>query len=178
MRITKPIRKQIYDAIVEKAYPLETIREMAKPIIDYLVSGKSEPFNEGVRMYEEHPDFVISSNLLRFTAKVDTKISYEYETVELPLPVRYAKKYLFDYDGTNGVTFYLSAMEIYSEEYRLNLPDNLWTVAIRILYAVRKKGLLRDALRSLDCYHTTAELIKAVPEAEDVIKEVLERSRT
>ena len=110
MRITKPIRKQIYDAIVERAYPLEAFREMAEPIIDYLVSGKSAPFNDGVEMYEKHPDFVISSNLLRFTAKIDTEISNENETVELPLPVRYAKKNPFEYDGTNGVAFHLTAI--------------------------------------------------------------------
>ena len=178
MRITKPIRKQIYDDIVEKAYPSKAIRKMAEPLVNYLLLEKSEAFNDGVRTCRDNPDYVIPSNALRFIARVSTDRGYTSESCEMVLPVHYAVKNPFEIKGGNTLTFSTEPMLPYADDYGLDLPDEMKDVIKGIFSVLRKKGDFRMALRSLDAYHTTIELIKAIPEAEDVVKEVLNRSNT
>ena len=174
MRITKPIRKELYNRIVAKAYPLSVIEEMAKPIVDYLLGGGSEAFNEGVEIYNTDPESVVPSNTLRFSAEIGSTASVlAFENAEITLPVRYAVKRPFNWTARKDLTFKLDCGGLYIDSYGINLPPELKDVCSQIFGVLQKRGEFRMALSALDACHSKTALIKALPEAEDIINEVL-----
>lgn len=174
MRITKPTRKELYSRIIAKAYPASVIEEMAKPIIEYLLEGGSEAFNEGAEIYETDPESVVPSNTLRFSAEIGNAGSVlAFENAEITLPVRYAVKNPFNWTARRDLTFRLDCGDLYIDAYEINLPSDLKDVCYRIFAVLQKKGEFRMALNALDTCHSKTTLIKALPEAEDIINEVL-----
>ena len=168
MRITKPIRNELYDRIIAKAYPPSIIEEMAKPIIDYLLGGGSEAFNEGVEIYNTDPESVVPSNTLRFSAEIGSTASVlAFENSEITLPTRYAVKNPFNWTARKDLTFKLDCGAC------INLPPELKDVCSQIFVVLQKRGEFRMALSALDACHSKTALIKALPEAEDIITEVL-----
>ena len=174
MRITKPIRKELYSRIIAKAFPASDIEEIAKPIIDYLLGGGSEAFNEGVEIYETDPESVVPSNTLRFSAELGNTASVlAFENSEITLPIRYAVKNPFNWTARKDLTFKLDCGGLYIDAYGINLPPELKDVCSQIFAVLQKRGEFRIALSALDAYHSKTALIRALPEAEDIIKEIL-----